>query len=601
MLQSARTLLPKGKGIRLLEMSVPRAYGKLQLLGLFLSLGLWLNAGVRREVEDWYVQQYENKAMFLKVPIRGEQQMVYVRNTGPVLDRRTGNLSLLFKVGDQVRITKVDFKGGSIRFQIASVDLRRESEIIFQFPQQLREGFPQRASFDAALEATLTEGLSYTDIDSAKEKFIKTEFEHLVQHLARSSNTSIDFVFRTLGEKMPDYRLLKDEANEAKSGLQKVEQALREEMKTHEQVQAQLGRLKRDLNRAETGLAGLRAERDELSEEVKSLRQQIDQLRSSSGDYEHQIKKLVENLNLKEASTESLGKQVQVLNNSINSLRQDRINFSRKLDDANKQLEDLKKRNEKLSEDLKQTQGEKERLWEDFRTLTSNRKGLEAGYIETKREKEALENTALLSSSLRLERKLEKREQGAFQMAVLYLLTKRVGTFEIEVPEYPGKTYRVRFFVDSPDTVKFSAEERKLYEVLGEKFKIETTWQSSSDNLKMVLLNTEAIQDVGSRESVEWLWLFQGQISQPERVSLITYLVNSNGRKIFLGSQDFTLKPGELLVRLRHSISPVSLLAGAVLAIVVFGLVFGFGRRSHSSTQKAPRETPRDVVLQKKL
>ncbi|MDA2926519.1 hypothetical protein MYX78_04685 [Acidobacteria bacterium AH-259-G07] len=582
-------------------MSVPRAYGKLQLLGLFLSLGLWLNAGVRREVKDWYVQKYENKAMFLKVPIRGEQQMVYVRNTGPVLDRRTGNLSLLFKVGDQVRITKVDFKGGSVRFQIASVDLRRESEIIFQFPQQLREGFPQRASFDAALEATLTEGLSYTDIDSAKEKFIKTEFEQLVQHLARSSNTSIDFVFRTLAEKMPDYRLLKDEANEAKSGLQKVEQALREEMKTREQVQAQLGRLKRDLNRAETGLAGLRAERDELSEEVKSLRQQIDQLRSSSGDYEHQIKNLVENLNLKEASTESLGKQVQVLNNSINSLRQDRINFSRKLDDANKQLEDLKKRNEKLSEDLKQTQGEKERLWEDFRTLTSNRKGLEAGYIETKREKEALENTALLSSSLRLERKLEKREQGAFQMAFLYLLTKRVGTFEIEVPEYPGKTYRVRFFVDSPDTVKFSAEERKLYEVLGEKFKIETTWQSSSDNLKMVLLNTEAIQDVGSRESVEWLWLFQGEISQPERVSLIAYLVNSDRRKIFLGSQDFTLKPGELLVRLRHSISPVSLLAGAVLAIAVFGLVFGFGRRSHSSTQKAPRETPRDVVLQKKL
>ncbi|MDA2939169.1 hypothetical protein MYX75_13030 [Acidobacteria bacterium AH-259-A15] len=582
-------------------MSVPRAYGKLQLLGLFLSLGLWLNAGVRREVEDWYVQKYENKAMFLKVPIRGEQQMVYVRNTGPVLDRRTGNLSLLFKVGDQVRITKVDFKGGSIRFQIASVDLRRESEIIFQFPQQLREGFPQRASFDAALEATLTEGLSYTDIDSAKEKFIKTEFEQLVQHLARSSNTSIDFVFRTLAEKMPDYRLLKDEANEAKSGLQKVEQALREEMKTREQVQAQLGPLKRDLNRAETGLAGLRAERDELSEEVKSLRQQIDQLRSSSGGYEHQIKKLVENLNLKEASTESLGKQVQVLNNSINSLRQDRINFSRKLDDANKQLEDLKKRNEKLSEDLKQTQGEKERLWEDFRTLTSNRKGLEAGYIETKREKEALENTALLSSSLRLERKLEKLEQGAFQMAVLYLLTKRVGTFEIEVPEYPGKTYRVRFFVDSPDTVKFSAEERKLYEVLGEKFKIETTWQSSSDNLKMVLLNTEAIQDVGSREIVEWLWLFQGEISQPERVSLIAYLINSDGRKIFLGSQDFTLKPGELLVRLRHSISPVSLLAGAVLAIAVFGLVFGFGRRSHSSTQKAPRETPRDVVLQKKL
>ncbi|MFQ5930100.1 MAG: hypothetical protein ACE5MK_10390, partial [Acidobacteriota bacterium] len=158
-------------------MSVPIAYRKLQLLALFLSLGLWLNAGVRREVEDWYVQKYENKAMFLKVPIRGEQQMVYVRNTGPVLDRRTGGLSLLFKVGDQVRITKVDFKGGSIRFKIASVDLRRESEIIFEFPQQLREGFPQRASFDAALEATLTEGLSYTDIDSAKEKFIKTEFE----------------------------------------------------------------------------------------------------------------------------------------------------------------------------------------------------------------------------------------------------------------------------------------------------------------------------------------------------------------------------------------------------------------------------------------
>ena len=66
------------------------------------------------------------------------------------------------KVGDQVRITDVSFRNDPVRFKIASLETTGQGEIAFQFPRQLEQDFPQRGNFDVALEATLTEGLSYT-------------------------------------------------------------------------------------------------------------------------------------------------------------------------------------------------------------------------------------------------------------------------------------------------------------------------------------------------------------------------------------------------------------------------------------------------------
>jgi hypothetical protein len=572
------------------QMGVSRSRRGLKLLAIFFSMNLWLSAGVRREIENWYVQNYENKALFLKIPIRGQRQIVYVGDTQPTLDPGSAASPLIFKVGDQVRITDVNFRNDSVRFKIASLELSGVGEIAFEFPRQLEEDFSQRGNFDVALGATLTEGLSYTDIDSAKEEFIKSQFDQFVQQLARSNDTTNDFVMTTLGEKIPTYRL-------ATSKLQEVEQILLEETAARQQNQSDLARLRVELDQTKTQLSTLQSEQDDLLNEIASAERQTAEFKKRAQDHEQQIDSLVKNLNLKSSSATSLSAQVKVLNESIDALQQEQMSRARKLQDVTTQLAQHQESNEKLSQELQKSQKERDKVWDDLRLLTSNRKSLEARYLEVKRENEKFEDNSLLSDSLSFKRRIENREEGVFQLADLYLLDQLIATLETQVPPYAGTVHPVRLEVKSPDIVKFAEEEREVYEVLGETLKIQTSWQSRSDDLKIVLLDKEPLQTVGPREKIEWPWMFQGDISQPEQVSLVTHLVSPDGVEIFLGSQDFTVSPGQILVRLRHSFSLISLLAGVVLALAALGIVFTFRRKS----QHLETEEDLDLVPHKKL
>ena len=573
-------------------MSTKKTLEELSLLVVLLAASSWLGAAVLKEVANSYVQTYENKAIFLKVPIQGQRQLVHVRRNRPSLGAGTG--SLLFKVGEQVRITDVGFRGDSVRFKITSVDARTQAEIIFQFPQPLVTDFPQRAAFDAALAATLTEGLSYAEIDTAKEQFIEAEFGRFLGRLARASDTSQDFVRKALTRNMPDYESLTNETDVVRTELEDVQRVLDREKTARQKAETELNRSRREQGE-------LRSERDNLSERLKSLQREMELLKKSSQSHERQIKELVQSLNVKDSSSETLGNQVQILRESVESLGQQRMEASRKLGDANRELLDLRGQNERLSGELSEVSDERESLWGDFRTLTSNRKGLEARYMDLKREKETLQTRELLEDSLTLEKRLETREEGTLQLADLYLLSRKIATFEVQIPRFPGNVYTVRFAAQSPDTVKFSKEERELYEALGDQFRIGTEWQSGSGRLKMLLLNQEPLQTVGARESAHWPWLFQGELTEPEGVSLVVYMLDSEGQKIILGSQDFTLQPGQMVARFRQSFSVVSMAAGAALGMLVFGFVFGFGRRSRPVEKSAPRSRPRNVVVQKKL
>ena len=97
---------------------------------LYPSSGL---AGVSRDIQARYVEEYENKAMFLKIPIRGLRQIVYVNDDGIQLDRASAGFPLAFRVGEQVRIVDVQFRDELIRFKFSAIDLSREGELIFRF------------------------------------------------------------------------------------------------------------------------------------------------------------------------------------------------------------------------------------------------------------------------------------------------------------------------------------------------------------------------------------------------------------------------------------------------------------------------------------
>ena len=552
-------------------------------VGFFLSFGLWIEASVRREIENEYVRKYENKAIFLRLPVHGAKQMVYVRDTGARLDRSAASQPLFFKVGDQVRITKVDFGGDAVRFKIASIDRQRQAELEFRFRFRLEDHFPQRGVFNTTLNSTFTEGLSYTQIDVAKEDFIKNQFSEFVQQLARSSDASVDFVIGKVAEQFPAYKTVKDQVIMGKKELRKVETEFRKEVKIRRQLESELRQQAGELNRVRASERKLDSLRDELLEDKESLQRQHSLLLSTTREHEEQLKKMT-----------GLDKRVESLSGFVKSLREGRTEISRKLDETNRQLRRLEKKNAKLSEDLKRTVKEKNSLWEDVRTLTSNRKGLEARYIEMKRDRETLETAVDLREALSLQKRLERRTDGAYQVADLYLLSKKIGTLEVRVPEYSGQAYQVSFSLDSPETVKFSEEERRLHEVLGSELRIETSWQTHSENLRLVLLENEPQQTVGPRGTAEWTWLFQGSISEPAHASLIVNLVNAEGGKTFLDSHDFTVAPGNLVDRLLYSFSPISLAAGVLTVTLVVGLLLSWWRRSRPVI---PKQIPREKLV----
>lgn len=569
---------------------------RFKFLAILLASILGFGAGVRKEIEAGYNQKYKNKAIFLKTPVRGLRQVVFVTDSGLKLDRSQVGEALAFKVGDQVRITDLDFRADQIRFKISSIDSRRESELVFLFPSRIDEEFSRQKSFEAALADAFTEGLHYKELDSAKEKFIQDQFEQVIQQFAKSTDTSVEFVTKTLSEKNPHYLAKKRQAEESRRRVQKMTQDLQRENRARTELESQLLQSRNQLARRNSELDSARRKQQRSSSQRDSLQKQVTTLQKRNQEYEHQVNELVRGLDVETASKSDLGQRVE-------ALRSERSTLSRKFNEVGRELERFRKSSKNLTEKLERAQHHNTRMRADLRALTSNKNSLEARYIATKKQKEVLENAARLSTAFHLRKRREKRKKGIFEVADLYLLTQKVGVLEVEAPTHPGKIYPVRFSFESPDTVQFTEEERKLYQMLGEKLKVETAWSTYSDRLQVVLSEPEALQSVGPREKVQWSWLFSGQPVTPERVALHVHLINTDGQKIWLEPQEFFVVPGGIVEQLREHFSPLSLLAGTLLGIVSFGLLFGFRGRSRRSSSGSLPDTRRrgDYAAPKKL
>ena len=150
--------------------------------------------------------------------------------------------------------------------------------------------------------------------------------------------------------------------------------------------------------------------------------------------------------------------------------------------------------------------------------------------------------------------------------------------------------------------MKFSEEERKLYELLGEDLKISAEWGSTSSNLKISLAENEFLQSVKPRESIEWTWSFQGTVDRPEPISLFFNLINKDGKKIFLGVQDFTISSDQLWSIFRENFSLMSALAGVILTAGLGAMAVEYRRKKKSSAKVGQqKKSDENVVFRKKF
>ena len=157
------------------------------LCALLVSVAGRLDGAVSREVEAEYRQRFENRAMFLKMPVHGNRQVIHLRAGLVVPDRAALAQPLTFRVGEQVRITQLNFRDSAIEFRIASIDLTQQATVAFEFGESLSYTFHQRPAFESALDGAFTEGLTFRDIDSAKEQFVRDQFQRVVGQISDST------------------------------------------------------------------------------------------------------------------------------------------------------------------------------------------------------------------------------------------------------------------------------------------------------------------------------------------------------------------------------------------------------------------------------
>ena len=570
----------------------------LAALVLLLCLGT-LAAKIGKEIREQYVAKYENRAMFLKVPVRGLRQVLHVDGTGAKLDRSNLGEPVNFKVGEQVRITGVSFKNDSIRFKIASIDLIREGELTFMLPAPIQYAFPQQGLFEQALNDSLTEGLSYKELDSAKGEFIRGQFESLVREFSATSGTTPDFVRNAILQENPEYQAAKREAATAKSELKTLRQQQQDGERAALEGRRRLASLTRELERAKSELDATRGQQKKAQTEGERYQRELGDLRQKNKEHERQINNLAKSLDVRTASNAALDSRLKDLGSSIESLKRERTSVSEKAEKLAQELKQGELKNKKLTQDLKQVRREKQKLSSDLRSLTSNKDSLEARFLETQKKKEGLETAAVLTSALRLEKSIQEREGETFEVGDLFLLSQKLGALEVQVPATPGELSAVKFQMDSPDLVEFDEEERRLYKALGDPIRIETSWVSESEELKAVLVDGEvAHRSVKPREKVQWLWKIEGNLSEEERIVLTTHLTSRDGERVDLAPREFVLQPAGLLAPLRASFSLFSLFAGVVLGAAVFGLGLSLRGRSHPKAAPVKRE---DYVVQKEL
>ena len=573
-------------------------------LMLTLLVGV-AHAGVDKRVQTTYVSKYVNRTFFLKIPVHGVRQIVNVSGLNPQLDRSNLGEVLSFKVGEQVRVLDLDFRDRVVRFRLASLDQGREGTLQFEFMAPLQSTFEQRPAFEAALDFALTEGTSYREVDAAKENYIQAQFNQLIRQFAETTGTEADFVIRTISEQNPEYRKARSDAAQAaekvaalESKLATASQKLEAERSTANSLRAQFVEVSRDVDTLKGERMAMADERDDARSQVNQLKAENESIKKAQRDYESQINELMLNLSSQRDESGELGNKVENLGSFVATLQSERSDLSGKLADASGQVSRLQSDKSALIKDLGEVQSSNKKLSARLRALTSDKNSINAQFLEMREQKEILETAAALTEALRVGSLVSDAEQEGVQVGEVFLLSQTIGSLRIEVPQQVDKPSSVEFVLLSPDTVKFSEQERELYAALaGDKVGIEVGW-NAPDGLGVELVEGEPQRVIAVRDTSRWEWTFNGGLEQEMAAALSIDLVDRNSQRIPLYSQQFVVHPAGIGNQISRAFSPLSLMIG-LLAGCVVSLIWVSYRGARPTIQRVSH--PVEYLTDKRL
>jgi predicted nuclease with TOPRIM domain len=546
------------------------------LVLLILSSILSSFAGVSRVFQDQYKKNYENKAMFLKVPIYAEKQMIYI--SGQSFRVEQGSGTPRYKVGDQLRVLAVDFSGEEIKFKMGGIATPGLVELGFKFDSSLQESFPNREVFDRALRSVLTEGLKYTDIDEAKDSFVQEQFDRAVGEISGSASISREAVLKNIASRLPAYQDAQREIDSLKDKIQEITAQLSQSQSENRKLETESRTQQAELSRLKSNNSALQANLENYTSQISKLGEAVRDAKGNAQGYQNELAKIQRSLNLRIDASHDVTGQIADLGHALKKLQSDNESFANQISSLQTNLQAQKAANAHLVGDNEELKADNRKLQTQISDLTSKGDSLAKRYYDLGNEKEKLDSFARAVNALRSRIVEESTAGGVYRgKADVYLKNVLLGSLDWSLPVYlnrdRSKSGQASFSSESIDYVRVTPEERHILRSFGERFKIRLDLSSGTDSIAVTPDQDKPTREIGERDRASWQWSIVNTGLQDSRLVLSARLVNKDSKEISLLQQEHLVVSSNLLRQIRGYLQPIPLAAGVVIGFVALGIV----------------------------
>jgi predicted nuclease with TOPRIM domain len=548
-------------------------------------------AGVSRTIQEKYKRDYENKALFLKLPIYSEREYVYISVTGFRMSQGAGQSR--FKVGDQLRVLGLDFGGDEIRFKMGGIASAGLAEIIFKFDAGLQEDFPNQDIFDRALAATFTEGLKYSDLDTAKKGYVEDQFDQAIREIAGAASLSPEAVLKTVAPQVPAYTDAQREIEELRRRNQETSDQLRQAQTDNRRLESESRTQQAESARLRSAHASLQEKMDTSAAQLSRLSDEVRSTKGLAEGYQKELANLQRSLNIKVDSSRDLAAQIADLGQSMRKLQKDAEGYTNQIASLRTSLENQQAISTKLAGETEELKAANKQLQGTISALTSKEDSLARQYIDLKNAKDKLDDFAQTVSGLSSRVVEEETRDGVSSIkSVVSLKNVILGSLELRTPARlnhgEAGTAEASFATESIDYVRVTPEERHILRSLGEKLKLRTSLASPTKSFAVQPEHGEALQEVGERDRVTWRWKLTNNGTQDSRLLFNFQFVNQNAVSIPLMQREQLVLASSVVREIRGYLQPIPLSVGVLIGFLLFGIV-GIFRRT-----RRPRSSHRD-------
>jgi predicted nuclease with TOPRIM domain len=572
------------------------------ILAIF-SCALLSFAGVSRAIQEQYKKGYENKALYLKIPIYSEKQTVNI--TGQSFRAESGTGTPRYKVGDQLRVLLVDFAGEEVKFRLGGISAPGFVELVFKFDSSLQESFPNRDVFDKALQSTLTEGLKYSDIDEAKDTFVREQFDRNVREIAGSASISKEAVLKNIAPYLPAFQEAQRDIETMRSRLQDISAQLSQSQSENRKLESDSKAQQTELSRLKSTNANLQEKLDGYTSQISKLGDEVRDARGNAQGYQKELASIQRSLNIRVDSNRDLTAQITDLGQVLKKLQKENDSLGNQISSLRTNLDAQQAANARLVGENEELKTSNRSLQSTLNTVTSSKDSLGRQFLNLKTAKEKLDDFSQTISALRTRTVEASTADGMHRgKANIYVKNILFGSLDWSIPAYlnrdESKSAEANVSVESIDYMRATPEERHILRTLGERFKIRIDLNSGAESMAVTSDPNKTIRELGERDHASWKWSVNNRGTKDSRLNLTVRFINKDSNEISILQQDHLVAASNVVRQVRGYLQPIPLIVGIIIGFVLLGIV-GIFRRPKTRADRRAEPKPAAYVDKKQL